>query len=821
MQLSLKNNPNLTGILQWTAIAALSLAFIASLFPVPPGVEFTRGYFELGLDRIVFLLLFFTALFHLKGLPGKWLAFMFALALFCIPLLYKWQTADFFSTLGGLLPLRDANSYYQEAQNLIHGFPLVGAATFRPIYTSFLATVMKTAGGNLQAALIVLVAVNALSAFFAAREVQRAVKSSLAAALFLILCYIFYRRFAGTLLTENLGFCLGNLALVLLLRGAAEKKLNLILYGIFLLTTGLNARAGAYFILPVLALWAGVTFRGAMGFWRPLLLGVLVVVIGMAANSALVKFVSASPSVAFSNYSYTLYGIAAGNKGWEQAGIDHPDAGANEVYSLAFRMIRENPAQFAQGVAGAYADYFIASKGAFSFLLMKHDRNDAANIVLWILSLAGLGAAVVDRRRMEFSISIAFFIGIILSVGLVPPVDSTQMRAYAATIPMSGYIVAAGMALPGRFMSKGTNQLPAENEAGISIPVGLSALILASSLILPVLFKLSGHPPAIDAAVSCNPGRDKLGFVIAGGSSITLSAEKGFAYVPDIDMFRFFGKIVHPEQQLTQEEKDMLMAMEPGTTITLVRSVLTGTDAPPPGIGSFLITQGVPQPGVYTWCVDEPQFSVYYSAPAGEYEIEPSSSLSNSIQSPIRIARQAGMWLVFVFILAAWFDLSKFPARKIPLAALNAALIAAGLLLVLHMTGIAPLVWERRTLETDKMQHREGFMYAYNTGDDRISDTNYRDYPTFLYEDGILLYQPHESQSVIASLGRGSYILKGKFLYFSSTDNSDPETNSREYTLETPARVRFRYQSIVFGAALIGLVLHFFYFIPSLRRDSP
>jgi hypothetical protein len=138
-------------------------------------------------------------------------------------------------------------------------------------------------------------------------------------------------------------------------------------------------------------------------------------------------------------------------------------------------------------------------------------------------------------------------------------------------------------------------------------------------------------------------------------------------------------------------------------------------------------------------------------------------------------------------------------------------------LMLLHMSGLVPLAWERRTIEPEKIQHRGGFMYAYFTGDNRISDTNYRDYPTFLYEDGHLLYQPHESQSFIATLGRGSYILKEKFLFFSTSDNSDPETNGRKYELEYPTRIRLRYQWIGLGAGLAGVLL---YFLSGRRRNE-
>lgn len=816
MRLFQTDNPKLTNILKWTVITAASLGATASLLLWPPDVEFTRQYFEFGLDRVAFLLVLFTILFNLKGHSGKGLGFLFTLLLFCVPLLYKWQTADYYSTLGGLLPLRDANAYYQGAQNLIYGYPLADTAAFRPIFTSFLSVAMRLTNGNLQAALVFLVGLNAVVAYLAAREVQQNFNSNFAAALFLVLGYMFYRRFGGTLLTENLGYCLGNLALIFLIRGSARQNIRLLVYGIFLLTIGLNARAGAFLILPTLALWLGLSFRRAQGFWRPFALGALAVALGMGANWGLVKLINSSSAEAFSNYSYTLYGLAVGNKGWEQAGIDHPDASPSQVYDLAFQQIRQDPALFAKGVAGAYADYFVASKGAFSFLLLKHDRNDIANLALWALSFTGLGLAFARRDLMTYSISLAFFAGILFSVGLVPPADSTTMRAYAATIPMSCYLAAIGAALPRQFLQNRDPQKAGEpGNAGLTVSYSISGFILLASLILPALVKFAGEPPSAATAAACEVGKIRATFVIANGSSITLSPEKGVSYAPILESFRFFGKLVHPEQQLTEDEKAMILSLEPGTTITIPRMVIIDSTTPPNTGSAFLISRGIPAYGIHTYCVDVPQFNYFYSLPPGADGIE---DVPASLETPtaIHAARWAGALLVFIWILIGTFGLERIPAKQLPWAAVNVAVIGAGALLALHMTGLIPLAWERVVLEPEKMQHRDGFLYAYNTGDNRISDTKFRDYPSYLYEDGSLLFQPHESQSIIAELGRGSYILKEKFLFFSTSDNSDPESNGREYTLEYPVKIRLRYQVVVFGAALLALLARLFYFKPRL-----
>ncbi|MBK7449387.1 MAG: hypothetical protein IPJ47_08125 [Anaerolineales bacterium] len=78
----------------------------------------------------------------------------------------------------------------------------------------------------------------------------------------------------------------------------------------------------------------------------------------MTSNSLLAKAIDSPSSAMFSNYSYTLYGLASGNKGWEQVTIDHPEVGANEIFELAFTKIKNNPILLLREITGAYLDYF-------------------------------------------------------------------------------------------------------------------------------------------------------------------------------------------------------------------------------------------------------------------------------------------------------------------------------------------------------------------------------------------------------------------------------------------------------------------------------
>jgi hypothetical protein len=101
------------------------------------------------------------------------------------------------------------------------------------------------------------------------------------------------------------------------------------------LTIALTARAGAFFILPIIVLWLGINYRNALGWRKPMVVGITVVVIGMMANLVMVKVVGSPGGVPFSNYSYALYGLASGNKGWGQVMVDYPGVREDEVFGLA------------------------------------------------------------------------------------------------------------------------------------------------------------------------------------------------------------------------------------------------------------------------------------------------------------------------------------------------------------------------------------------------------------------------------------------------------------------------------------------------------
>jgi len=803
----LRNTLGVSAIQQTFVFLACFLV-ICSILIAPPSFHITHQYYKLDFVRISFLVFIFTLLMRLRNTQGYAIGITATLSLFFLALIYKWQIADTYFLLGGLLPQSDALSYYGDAQRLLHGFDMAGAGAYRPIYSSFLAVLMKMTRSNLQIIIIVLVTCNALSTYWAALEIRQVLRSNFAPAVYLVLSYMFFRRFSGTLMTENLGFCLGNLALIFLIRGSFQKKITPILYGIFLLTIALNARAGAFFVLPVLAAWLGLVFWETKGFWRPFFLGLVIVLLGMSANLAIARLTSSYGSQTFSNYSYTLYGIASGNKSWEQAGIDHPNAGTNEIYSFAIQKIINHPSLFFSGVFAAYRDYFKSPNGAFSFLLLDGGRRDVANITLWLITLIAAGYAFIKRTQIELGICLAFLLGIFISLSLVPPADSVKMRAYAATIPLSNYVIAIGVAIPENLFKRGERLQTINTEKNNKYsPIVFSILLLAGCLVLPPIIKWIGEPFEPSTSISCQKNEELFSFSIAGGSTIRLASEIKNTYVPNIMLSQFKNQVAGPEQQMSEGEKPKFLNLTSGTNITIVGAATKAYEATANPSTIMLLSTGIPDQGFYTLCLSPSEDSYYYTSFAniGRAHVE-TDIVSIQSQETIRMAQISGLFFVLVLIFFPFFKAHDL-SRKISLTAFaKSVALSAVLIFTLHNLGIVSIKWSQQILDARKIRYpNEGFLYKIEIETENINDTKFIDFPVNLYEDGILLTLPHEGQSMIDQHGKGRYIIKDNFLFFSSSDNSDPRANGKEYTLQWPARLSTQFQIAIYGVFLVGL----------------
>ncbi len=522
---SLKQSPGQLPLTVGGVLICIAVFFLI-LFLQPP-VEIGKFAYRQRewLLLIAFVPLYFA--FRARSLPGQLLSFLIALVLFALPLSYLWSggvTTQ--GIIGGLMPLHDFFRYYTQARNLLAGDLIHGASAWRPIFSSFLAVILAITQRNLQWTVAFLQLLLASSSFLAARELRRT-HSPLAATLFFALLFFFFRRFVDSLGSEIPGFILGCLAFALLWRGADQKKLWLVLFGIFCAGLSQNARSAALVILPFLVLWAGWTFRKTRRFsFKIALLALGAVVLAFIYNTLAHRLYTAPGSSSFYNFAPALYGQAVGGAGMNQFYADYP--GVKDpalVMEFTLDTIKRNPMGLVIGTIKAYRDWFMPGMlGNFSFI--AGNGKTILDIVFWLILNALLVVAVVHSIRKFHdplpSLLLAIFLGILFSLPFAPPIDSEYMEKYAASIPLFASLAPIGLTV---LLQKQLRWQQWEKPDAIHstfLPTLIfMAAFLALLMIGPLFFRLFPSRPEIQS-VTCPVDQVPFAMQLDRGSILRL-----------------------------------------------------------------------------------------------------------------------------------------------------------------------------------------------------------------------------------------------------------------------------------------------------------
>ena len=145
--------------------------------------------------------------------------------------------------------------------------------------------------------------------------------------------------------------------------------------GVFVLSLALNARAGAFLVLPAVVLWSARIRSGPRRQALKIILGGTVAAAGGFAVNGLILQLVGIPSAAFSNFAYVLYGLVFGGD-WTLAMRQHPELAVlpdldqtRHMLGLAIAEIRAHPIVLLAGCVRAWSDFFFAAPGGwFSFL---------------------------------------------------------------------------------------------------------------------------------------------------------------------------------------------------------------------------------------------------------------------------------------------------------------------------------------------------------------------------------------------------------------------------------------------------------------------
>lgn len=524
--------------------------------------------------------------------------------LFAMPLNGAWTTGISPGTfIGGLLPASDAGGYTHDARRLLAGLPMSSFSSRRPLFSGLLATLLWLSGGSLQAALALLVLGAACSAWVLGRAIGQS-QGPLAAVATVALLLAYYRRFAPTLQTEQLGLPLGALAFAWLWRAAHLGCIRRASAGVGVLALALNARAGAFFVLPALVAWvASVAAPGWRARARAAGLAALAVGLAFAANFSVMRFAGSS-NLPFGNYSLTLYGLAAGGAGWRQAELDHPELAAvgdeernRRALALALERIRQRPGDLIRGCTRAVVELASLGRTGLACFLPGGRGGLVVRVVFLLAVLAGLVRAWQQRQLPWARLLLLATGGFFASVPLVPPGDADEMRAYAATFPALATLAAVGVAFAVSRVGARLRFLERLSRAVSAVSSPAERLVLAPALTLaytalavfaPLLLVATGSPPRCSASPcpapqvsACLEGLPGSAVEIVADDSAPRSLpgrvrhedfQRGLAFLPDRSLAVELGKL------------------EPGTTL------LDGRDLEHPEIAFIVLPTALRPP---------------------------------------------------------------------------------------------------------------------------------------------------------------------------------------------------------------------------------
>ncbi|AUR53128.1 hypothetical protein [Aquella oligotrophica] len=349
-------------------------------------------------------------------------------------LFYVWITGQSIGlSVAGHFQVSDPSGYWYCANTILNrvdslgGMQIVDWCLRRTIYPTFLAGILYFMQQDVYFTLLLQSILLSVSAFFLAKRLAHL--SGIASG---ILVFILFQAYMiintyPTTMTENAGLIFSCLGFGFIFWGCERHKILLMVIGIGLISIALNARAGAFFVLPMLLVWVlvylerekqkvipwGICFilASSFGFILQFLLAHMM---GNASNT-------------MGNFSYTLYGLSVGGKGWSQIFIDHPDLSGTDtavssmIYQYALINIKNQPLLLLDGLWKNLSLFLSSEFYPLRFSqLFKY---------LWYIGWIPL---IINRKNPVELLILLGSIGELLSAPLIT-VDGGQ-RCFAATV---------------------------------------------------------------------------------------------------------------------------------------------------------------------------------------------------------------------------------------------------------------------------------------------------------------------------------------------------------------------------------------------------
>lgn len=486
----------------------------------------------------------------------------------------------------GMMQASDSSDYLHGALELIATGDLDHWNSRRPL-TSTLLTLRVLAGAPDMTTIMLLGAL-LISAglMLAAREVL-VVAGGWAAFAFIVACGAFAAEWTPTTLSEGPGFAMGLFGFAALMAAWRRDSLPLFGLGVTVLSIGLMARAGPLLIIPAVVL-AGVVIQWQAGRWRMaawLAVGIAGAALGLAHSAYLVGMLGGPSGMIQSNFSYTLYGLAVGGKGWTQILTDHPELFSDalkeppepRIYALALEAIRNQPSLLIMALLDELRRVPAFFYGYF----------DIAAVNFWLIS--GAVIAIVSLANRWALLGLAAVAGLYASSPLI--MNDGGTRVYAAAVPLMALLIVFGFDAFRRGIAvlatgAGAQELWAAIRTPATVPsagrlspllepsaigaVAIISLIIAAPLVINSAVKAPAVP--VEASPACDAGQSRI--VMHSSAMVDLyrvkpDSEAGTLVIPDVKR----GDLLNAARIIGPVFDQSLSRLSPPYTLKMIEHV--------------------------------------------------------------------------------------------------------------------------------------------------------------------------------------------------------------------------------------------------------
>ena len=552
-------------------VLALGVVMFGFNLPLDIGLDLRAGY---GFWLFCACGTYFLSILILKG-NYPFILFALHLFLFLAPL--KAVLASGLSDqhiIGGLLPWVDAGIYYRDALGLFEGERLSDFST-RPLYPGFLASSLYFLNNNLIFVLVAFGVIHALTALLF-YQVLRDSLGTVVAGISVLVVFLFYRRFIGSVMPTQLGLVFGEIAVICLVHGLSVRKRSMIIVGQFFLLVGLLVRPGALLIVPLIMAW-GLLYADYFRWSKKVYLFYAVMAcVGAIGGHALADMLfGALEKVPFSHYAMIFYGLVKGGQGYGIAISELNDLGHYEVYQAAWRSLISDPGLLFQGVVENYKEFASPNSGALGFEFVgnvdSNIRPQLIRLLLMGLSVVGVLVALSEARKPLGGLIVVGIAGFYLSIAGIPPASADEMRAFSVTMPFLAIACGVGGALI-LTCKRPINSIKGEIHADASswevqVARSMGLVFFLMSLFSPWHIRTKEPDASID--VRCPVGSEKVAWQIQVGSHIKLiDKDLGWESVGGVSIDRFRAQIDRgPIRKLYPKFSDDLQNLSSGTSL--------------------------------------------------------------------------------------------------------------------------------------------------------------------------------------------------------------------------------------------------------------